>query len=81
MMGPIGIDSSFSCVPGGFALIAYCPRSRFTAIAEESPLRCPITGEPLEYREIPLFDQPAGPLALWGDAARGYARTKAHHIG
>lgn len=37
-------------------LIAYCPRSRFTAPAEESPLRCPITGEPLEYREIPAFD-------------------------
>lgn len=37
-------------------MIAYCPRSRFTAPAEESPLRCPITGEPLEYREIPAFD-------------------------
>lgn len=37
-------------------MIAYCPRSRFTAPAAESPLRCPITGEPLEYREIPAFD-------------------------
>lgn len=36
-------------------MIAYCPRSRFTAPAEESPLRCPITGEPLEYRDIPAF--------------------------
>ena len=37
-------------------MIAYCPRSRFTAAAEESPLRCPITGEALEYREVPAFD-------------------------
>lgn len=37
-------------------MIAYCPRSRFTAPAEESPLRCPVTGEPLEYRELPPFN-------------------------
>jgi len=42
--------------PGGIALITYCPRSRFHAPAEVSPLRCPISGEPLEYREIPAFD-------------------------
>lgn len=37
-------------------MIAYCPRSRFAVPAEESPLRCPITGEPLEYRGLPDFD-------------------------
>lgn len=37
-------------------LIAYCPTSRFSAPAEVSPLRCPITGEPLEYRDLPRFN-------------------------
>ena len=37
-------------------MIAYCPRSRFSAPARESPLRCPLTGEPLEYQGLPRFD-------------------------
>jgi len=37
-------------------LIAYCPTSHFRAPALQSPLRCPITGEPLEYTELPPFD-------------------------
>lgn len=37
-------------------MIAYCPRSRFVVPAEEAPLRCPITGEPLEFGNLPTFD-------------------------
>jgi len=37
-------------------VIAYCPSSNFSAPAEASPLRCPVTGEPLEYRGVPPFD-------------------------
>jgi threonine synthase len=37
-------------------LIAYCPTSKFRAPAALSPLRCPVTNDPLEYAEIPRFD-------------------------
>jgi threonine synthase len=37
-------------------LIAYCPRSRFVVPADEAPLRCPVTGEPLEFGNLPVFD-------------------------
>jgi threonine synthase len=37
-------------------VIAYCPRSKFMVPADESPLRCPITGEPLEFNDFPAFD-------------------------
>ena len=37
------------------SLIAYCPNSGFQIAAELSPLRCPISGQPLEYKEIPAF--------------------------
>ena len=37
-------------------MITYCPRSKFVVPAEESPLRCPLTGEPLEYGNLPTFD-------------------------
>lgn len=37
-------------------MIAYCPTSYFRAPAALSPLRCPSTGEPLEYTELPAFD-------------------------
>ena len=36
-------------------VIAYCPTSRFRIAAELSPLRCPLTGHPLEYSELPAF--------------------------
>lgn len=36
-------------------MIAYCPSSSFQIAAELSPLRCPVSGQPLEYREIPTF--------------------------
>ncbi|MGL4650928.1 MAG: threonine synthase, partial [Caldilineaceae bacterium] len=36
-------------------MIAYCPTSRFRIPAELSPLRCPITGHPLEFTELPAF--------------------------
>jgi threonine synthase len=36
-------------------VIAYCPTSRFRIDAELSPLRCPITGDPLEFTELPAF--------------------------
>lgn len=36
-------------------MIAYCPSSSFQIAAELSPLRCPVSGQPLEYREIPAF--------------------------
>jgi len=37
-------------------LIAYCQNSGFRIFAEFSPLRCPNTAQPLEYKEIPRFD-------------------------
>lgn len=37
------------------SMIAYCPSSSFQIAAELSPLRCPVSGQPLEYREIPTF--------------------------
>ena len=37
------------------SMIAYCPTSAFQIAAELSPLRCPVSGQPLEYREIPTF--------------------------
>ena len=38
------------------ALIAFCPTSKFRAPAELSPLRCPVTSDPLEYTDIPRFN-------------------------
>lgn len=37
-------------------MIAYCPSGHFQAAAEEAPLRCPVSGQPLEYRDLPPFD-------------------------
>ena len=37
-------------------MIAFCPTSKFRAPAELSPLRCPVTSDPLEYTDIPAFD-------------------------
>lgn len=37
-------------------MIAYCPVSNFRVPAEFSPLRCPISGQPLEYTDLPRFD-------------------------
>ena len=37
-------------------MIAYCPSSQFRIAAEEAPLRCPLSGEPLEFGELPPFD-------------------------
>jgi len=37
-------------------VIAYCPTSNFRAPAEFSPLRCPVSGQPLEYSDLPRFD-------------------------
>ncbi len=42
-------------MPKSSTLIAYCPTSSFQITAELSPLRCPITGQPLEYKQIPAF--------------------------
>ena len=36
-------------------LIAYCPTSNFRGPASLSPLRCPMTGAPLEYTDLPDF--------------------------
>lgn len=53
-------------------MIAYCPTSRFHCPAEQSPLRCPITGAPLEFSDMPLFDlasvNPRG-VGMWRYAA------------
>lgn len=35
---------------------AFCPTSSFRVDAERSPLRCPVTQEPLEYDNIPAFE-------------------------
>ena len=37
-------------------MLAYCPSSQFRLAAEEAPLRCPFSGEPLEYCELPPFE-------------------------
>lgn len=42
-------------MPKSSPMIAYCPSSSFQIAAELSPLRCPVSGQPLEYREIPAF--------------------------
>lgn len=52
-------------------MIAYCPSSSFQIAAELSPLRCPMTGQPLEYKEIPAFspaqiDEKRGGLWRYG---------------
>jgi threonine synthase len=36
-------------------VIAYCPTSNFRVPAEMAPLRCPLSGDPLEYTELPPF--------------------------
>lgn len=36
-------------------MIAYCPTSRFSTAAHLSPLRCPLTGDPLEFTDLPAF--------------------------
>ncbi len=36
---------------------AFCPTSSFRVDAERSPLRCPVSQEPLEYDELPSFDR------------------------
>lgn len=36
---------------------AFCPTSSFRVDAEHSPLRCPVSEEPLEYDETPPFDR------------------------
>lgn len=40
-------------------MIAYCPTSIFRCPAELSPLRCPLTGAPLEYDDLNIFDPAA----------------------
>lgn len=53
-------------------LIAFCPSGSFRIAAELSPLRCPVTAQPLEYKEIPRFDRSAidsGRTGLWRYAA------------
>jgi threonine synthase len=53
-------------------LIAYCPNSGFRIAAEFSPLRCPNTAQPLEYKQIPRFDVDAidtHRMGLWRYAA------------
>ena len=56
----------------GLRVIAYCPTSRFQTPAPLSPLRCPATGEPLEFTELPAFHpariDPCEP-GLWRYAA------------
>ena len=53
-------------------LIAFCPSGSFRIAAELSPLRCPVTAQPLEYKEIPRFEPSAidsGRTGLWRYAA------------
>jgi threonine synthase len=59
-------------MPSGSGLIAFCQNSNFRAAAEISPLRCPLTRQPLEYREIPRFTvESVDPqrMGLWRYAA------------
>lgn len=37
-------------------LIAYCPSGQFRIAAPLSPLRCPMSAQPLEYTNVPRFD-------------------------
>ena len=49
-------------------MIAYCPTSSFTSPAEQSPLRCPISGDPLEFTQLPRFDPASsdpGQAGIW----------------
>lgn len=53
-------------------VIAFCPTSKFRVPAEMSPLRCPMTGHPLEFTELPAFNpERINPLepGLWRYAA------------
>jgi len=53
-------------------LIAYCQQSGFRIAAEHSPLRCPHSGQPLEYIQLPRFDAveiDPGRAGLWRYAA------------
>ncbi|MEZ4868432.1 MAG: threonine synthase [Caldilineaceae bacterium] len=55
-----------------YGLIAYCPNSTFQIAAALSPLRCPMTGLPLEYKQIPRFSPSAideKRIGLWRYAA------------
>ena len=36
-------------------VLAFCPTSKFRVPAELSPLRCPLTGDPLEFTDVPAF--------------------------
>ncbi len=36
-------------------MLAYCSESKFRIAAELSPLRCPLSGAPLEFTELPVF--------------------------
>lgn len=53
-------------------MIAYSPFSKFRCKAEQSPLRCPMTGFPLEFTDMPLFDPASietSTAGLWRYAA------------
>lgn len=54
--------------PKDCPVIAFCPTSKFRVAAERSPLRCPMTSNPLEYTDLPRFAvdaiDPAQP-GLW----------------
>ena len=53
-------------------LLAFCPSGSFRIAAELSPLRCPVTAQPLEYKDIPRFEPSAidsGRTGLWRYAA------------
>jgi len=53
-------------------LITYCPTSKFQAPAAISPLRCPVTSDPLEYADLPPFDPDRidpSQIGLWRYAA------------
>ncbi len=52
--GPIRLRHPV-CDAESHPVIAYCPTSRFRAQAEQSPLRCPLSGDPLEFTELPAF--------------------------
>jgi threonine synthase len=49
-------------------LIAYCPYSSFRITAALAPLRCPLSGRPLEFTDLPTFDPHSiepGASGLW----------------
>ncbi len=59
-------------MPNSAGLTAYCPGGNFAITAELSPLRCPTTGQALEYRNIPRFNPAAidaTRMGLWRYAA------------